>query len=184
MRGYFRVLSVLIRGLVRPHHDFQIFPFQLSIRVRYNERMAAEAPQYDPRYLAGIVLFNRGDFFEAHEVWESLWMETPAPERRFYQGLIQAAVALVHFGNGNLGGAAKLYRSSRDYMLRFGSPYIGLNQEVFWREMDLCFADVPRGAESNDKSVQIQEELIPEISLDPPPDAWPDPAQFLEPEEA
>ena len=37
--------------------------------------MDADTP-YDPRYLAGIVLFNRGDFFEAHEVWESLWMET------------------------------------------------------------------------------------------------------------
>ena len=34
---------------------------------------------YDPRYLAGIVLFNRGDYFEAHEVWEDLWMETAGP---------------------------------------------------------------------------------------------------------
>ena len=144
--------------------------------------MANEPLSYDPRYLAGIVLFNRGDFFEAHEVWESLWMETPAPERRFYQGLIQAAVGLCHFGNGNLRGAAKLYRSSRDYMLRFGSPYLGLDQDAFWRDMDLCFAEVPRAAEANDKSVQLREELIPEISLDPPPEAWPSPEQFL-PEE-
>src|SRR5947209_6840093 len=74
---------------------------------------------YDPRYLAGIVLFNRGDFFEAHEVWESLWMETHGPEKPFVQGLIQAAVGLCHFCNGNVRGAVKLYRSSRDYMQRF-----------------------------------------------------------------
>lgn len=144
--------------------------------------MGTEAQFYDPRYLAGIVLFNRGDFFEAHEVWESLWMETPDPDRRFYQGLIQAAVALCHFGNGNLRGAAKLYRSSRDYMNRFGSPFLGLDQHTFWKDMDLCFADVPRGAETGDRSVQLREEVIPEISLDPAPDAWPDPEPFLEEE--
>ena len=65
----------------------------------YNIGMEADSTQYDPRYLAGIVLFNRGDFFEAHEVWESLWMETFTPEKKFYQGLIQAAVALCHFCN-------------------------------------------------------------------------------------
>src|SRR5271165_2510542 len=61
--------------------------------------MDVSATNYDPRYLAGIVLFNRHDFFEAHEVWEDLWMDTALPEKRFYQGLIQAAVGLCHFAN-------------------------------------------------------------------------------------
>src|SRR6266404_7370062 len=77
----------------------------------YNIVMETEQAQYDPRYLAGIVLFNRGDFFEAHEVWESLWMDTAGEEKRFYQALIQAAVGLLHFCNGNIRGAVKLYRS-------------------------------------------------------------------------
>jgi predicted metal-dependent hydrolase len=143
--------------------------------------MDANSP-YDPRYLAGIVLFNRGDFFEAHEVWESLWMETYSPERPFYQGLIQAAVGLCHFCNGNVRGAVKLYHSSRDYMRKFGSPYLGLDQDDFWGQMDRCFAELlalpepPRGT-------PIREELIPEIHLKPPPESWPDPAEFVEPEE-
>ena len=49
---------------------------------------------YEPRYLAGILFFNSHDFFEAHEVWEDLWADSHDDERRFYQGLIQAAVAL------------------------------------------------------------------------------------------
>ena len=52
---------------------------------------------HDPRYLAGIVLFNAQDFFEAHEVWEDLWSETCGNEHRFYQGLIQAAVGLCQY---------------------------------------------------------------------------------------
>src|SRR4051794_6508369 len=56
----------------------------------YGELMN-DAGAYDPRYLAGILFFNRGDFFEAHEAWESLWMDTAGPDKTFYQGLIQAA---------------------------------------------------------------------------------------------
>jgi predicted metal-dependent hydrolase len=138
-----------------------------------------DATPYDPRYLAGIVLFNRGDFFEAHEVWESLWMETYGPERPFYQGLIQAAVGLCHFCNGNVRGAVKLYRSSRDYMQRFGSPYLGLDQEAFWRQMDRCFAELAATPEP-ERGTPIREELIPEIALNPAPEEWPDPAQFVE----
>src|ERR1700704_6313402 len=132
---------------------------------------------YDPRYLAGIVLFNRGDFFEAHEVWESLWMETFGPEGKFYQGLIQAAVGLCHFCNGNVRGAVKLYHSSRDYMQRYDPVYLGLDQKTFWQAMDRCFASL-LSQEAVPANVQIEEELIPEITLEPAPSSWPDPAQF------
>ena len=67
----------------------------------------AEA-QYDPHYLAGIEFFNQCDFFEAHEAWEELWTEYQGPSREFYQGLIQVAVCLHHFGNENIRGARKL----------------------------------------------------------------------------
>src|SRR5436190_22156974 len=96
---------------------------------------------YEPRYLGGILFFNEEDFFEAHEVWEGLWMECAGPERGFYQGLIQSAVALYHFGNGNLRGAVKLYHSSRDYLGRYGEAYLGLDLVDFRAQMDRCFAE-------------------------------------------
>lgn len=136
---------------------------------------------YDPRYLAGIVLFNRGDFFEAHEVWEALWMDTSGPDKRFYQALIQAAVGLLHFGNGNLRGAVKLYRSSRDYMAKYEAHHWGLDQTIFWNQMERCFAEI-LASDNLDRKVEPQEELIPTIKLTPPPDAWPDPAAYLEEE--
>lgn len=141
--------------------------------------MSDAATDYDPRYLAGIVLFNRGDFFEAHEAWEALWMETFGPERQFYQGLIQAAVGLCHFCNGNLRGAVKLYRSSRDYMARYGSPFLGLDQTLFWEQMQHCFAQLLVDAEPV-KGTAPDEDLIPTIALDPPPPEWPDPSAYVE----
>ncbi|MBV9124161.1 MAG: DUF309 domain-containing protein [Planctomycetes bacterium] len=133
---------------------------------------------YDPRYLAGIVLFNEREFFEAHEVWEDLWAECGGPQRRFYQGLIQAAVALLHFGNGNLRGAFKLYDSGQKYMLAFGSPFLGLDSAGFWQQMERCFAEARAGGDPDRRYIP-QEELIPVIRLEPPPAQWPDPAEFL-----
>ena len=133
---------------------------------------------YDPRYLAGVLLFNAQDYFEAHEVWEELWAEAHGEERRFYQGLIQAAVGLCHFGNGNLGGAAKLYRSSRDYHAGLGPAFGGMDLDGFWRRMAECFAPV-LGPERPDRTLRPDPALVPAITLDPAPAAWPDPEQYV-----
>src|SRR5437899_3231342 len=82
--------------------------------------------EYDARYLAGVMFFNDRDFFQAHEVWEDLWADTQGDDHRFYQGLIQAAVGLYHFGNGNVRGAVKLYHSSLAYMQPYPALHWGL----------------------------------------------------------
>ncbi len=137
---------------------------------------------YDPRYLAGVLFFNERDFFEAHEVWEDLWSESHGDERRFYQGMIQAAVGLFHFEGGNLGGAVKLYRSSYDYMKACGSPFLGLDVADFWRQMELCFACL-LNAPTPDRSLRPNPNLIPTVRLDPEPEEWPDPSAFAHDDE-
>ncbi len=137
---------------------------------------------YDPRYLAGILFFNERDFFEAHEVWEDLWSESHGDERRFYQGMIQAAVGLFHFEGGNLGGAVKLYRSSYDYMKTCGSPFLGLDVADFWRRMERCFGRL-LNEPTPDRSLRPIPDLIPTLRLDPEPEEWPDPSAFSHDEE-
>jgi len=137
---------------------------------------------YDARYLAGILFFNAHDYFEAHEVWEDLWADSHGDERRFIQGLIQAAVGLFHFTGGNLGGALKLYRSSRDYMEPCGSPFLGLDAADFWRQMEHCFEPLLR-TPNPDRALRPDETRLPAILLDPPPVSWPDPEALLPDEE-
>src|SRR5262249_52383744 len=126
------------------------------------EFMDAPASNYDDRYLAGILLFNRRDFFEAHEAWEDLWMDRAGPEKRFVQGLIQAAVGLLHFGNGNVRGARKLYDSSRAYMEPYGANYLGMNNAEFWRQMEKCFSPLLAGDEP-DPAAELDLDLAPTI---------------------
>jgi hypothetical protein len=131
---------------------------------------------YDARYLAGIQFFNARDFFEAH------WAESHGNERRFYQGLIQAAVGLFHFSGGNLRGALKLYHSSRDYMQPCGSPFLGLDAAAFWRQMENCFEPLLQTPEP-DRALRPDPARMPVLALDPPPVSWPDPEAFLPDEE-
>jgi len=82
---------------------------------------------YDLRYLRGIERFNRGEYFECHEVWEDLWREAGDPAKTFLKGLIQAAVALHHQRRGNRHGAAKLLASSRACLEGYRCGYLGLD---------------------------------------------------------
>lgn len=132
--------------------------------------MDTAAATYDPRYLKGIAYFNACDFFEAHEVWEDLWKDYSGPLRLFYKGLIQAAVALHHFGNGNIRGAKKVYGTSRSYLDQYRPACRGLDLEKFLAELDACFAAVA-ASEEEYPVIEIDAELIPEIELDPPDDS-------------
>ena len=60
------------------------------------------------RFRRGIDLFNRGEFFDAHEVLEDVWRAAPDEEKKFLQGLIQVAVGLHHYSTGNKVGARSL----------------------------------------------------------------------------
>lgn len=62
--------------------------------------------------------FNRGDWFECHETLEELWVGSEGEIRNFYQGLLQVAVALHHWRNGNFSGAIHLLTSGADYLRR------------------------------------------------------------------
>jgi uncharacterized protein len=120
---------------------------------------------YDPRYLEGIEHFNRCDFFEAHEVWEELWADYSGPSRKFYQGLIQVAVCLHHFGNGNIRGAKKLYFGCRGYLEPYLPRHEGLNLEKLLAELEICCRPILESKEEFPK-IDIVPDLIPEIHLD------------------
>ena len=123
---------------------------------------------YDPRYLEGVRLFNECEFFEAHDVWEELWSDYQGPSRKFYQGLIQVAVCLHHFGNGNTRGAKKLYYGSRGYLQEYRPKHLGVDLEKLFIELERCCAEILGSTEEYPK-IEIVPDLIPELHLDPAP---------------
>jgi len=62
-------------------------------------------PFLDPRFDEGVELFNHQEWYAAHDAFEALWHDTADPERRWLQGIVQIAVAMVHLERGNHNGA-------------------------------------------------------------------------------
>jgi predicted metal-dependent hydrolase len=81
--------------------------------------------------------------------------------------LIQVAVCLHHFGNGNTRGAKKLYHSSLGYLNEYLPQHAGVDLEKFVRELTQCCQEILESTEEYPR-VEIVPDLIPEIHLDPP----------------
>jgi uncharacterized protein len=100
--------------------------------------MASER-EFREEFCEGVRLFNEREFFACHDVLEELWTDTLGEERTFYQGLIHAAVSLFHFEEGNLGGARKMYDSTRRYLKPYLPLYMGIDLAGFLTDYETCF---------------------------------------------
>ena len=117
----------------------------------------------DERIHRGIELFNSGDYFECHDVFEDLWSELTGPERPFFQGLIHAAVCLFHFSEGNLGGARKMYVSCVNYLSPFTPSYVGIQTQQLIDDLTRCFAELMAVKSGYPDHIVIDPERIPAI---------------------
>ncbi|MEG4089546.1 DUF309 domain-containing protein [Microcoleus sp. Pol12B4] len=77
----------------------------------------------------GIEQFNSQDFYACHDTLEALWMEADEPEKRFYQGILQIAVALYHLGNQNWRGAVILLGEGINRLSYYQPSYAGIAVE-------------------------------------------------------
>ena len=85
---------------------------------------AFQGQDLDARYLGYFECFNKGLFYEAHDVLEDLWLECRGSDRdAFYKSLIQFAGAFVHLQKNRLPPSAALFRLSAKYLSRYAPRY-------------------------------------------------------------
>jgi hypothetical protein len=75
----------------------------------------------------GVEQFNAGQYYACHDTLEALWIEAAEPEKTFYQGILQIAVALYHLSNHNLRGAMILLGEGSNRLRRYPSEYGGID---------------------------------------------------------
>src|ERR1700683_2432888 len=80
----------------------------------------------DEKFQRGILHFNAQEFFEAHEVWEEVWLVEVEPEKTFLQGIIQIAAAFHHYCRGNTDGTESLLAAGIVKLSRFPKVHRGL----------------------------------------------------------
>jgi uncharacterized protein len=86
--------------------------------------MSETIPQ---EFWQAVELFNSEQFYSCHDTLEALWIEASEPEKTFYQGILQIAVALYHLGNRNWRGAVILLGEGSNRLRRYPSSYSGVD---------------------------------------------------------
>jgi hypothetical protein len=123
------------------------------------KRMCKDSPP--GQLLQGIREFNRREWFECHETVEELWIGSEGELRDFYQGIIQIAVALHHWRNGNFGGAVSLLKGGSGYLHHVS----GVCQ---WVDVATLIADAGRMRDAleqlgKERMAELDQSLIPRI---------------------
>ena len=85
----------------------------------------------DPLLHQGIEEFNRGHFFEAHELWEEAWNNVVGEEKRFYQCLVQIAAGYHKLSLAQHNGARKLLERGNQTLSSFPPDYAGIDLASF-----------------------------------------------------
>ncbi len=75
----------------------------------------------------GIDLYNAGHYWNAHEAWEEVWLESERGMRNFYQGLIQVAAGFVHVTRNRYPGGVKLLGSGIEKLELYRGDFMGVD---------------------------------------------------------
>jgi len=122
---------------------------------------------YPIEYIAGIDLYNAGEFHAAHDAWEERWMGEVGPqEKLFLQAMIQSAVAFHHLEIGRPGAARRMYQMAREKFARLGHKvFMSLDLEEYQSQLDRALSwllTVP-----DPRELPIPEITLPMIRLLP-----------------
>src|SRR5512141_1792540 len=98
---------------------------------------------------AGILLFNQGRYFEAHEELEAAWRDEKGKVRELYQGILEAAVTYLHITRGNYPGALKVYGRSMRWLRGWPETCRGVNVEQLRRDLDAAIAHMQQLGEAS-----------------------------------
>jgi hypothetical protein len=136
LKGIFGFLGMDFRGKVVVHGEPHAADREAAARLGAALGGAAGFAGRPDEYLAGIERFNAGEFWDAHEEWEELWLGADTADRAFYQGLIQVAAAFHHHGNGNWSGMRALLDEGCGKLERYRPRACGLDVDRFLAELE------------------------------------------------
>jgi uncharacterized protein len=78
-------------------------------------------------WLQGVAEFNAREYYACHDTLEALWMDSIDPDKKFYQGVLQIAVACYHLHNRNWRGAVTLLGEGIGRLPYYQPVYAGID---------------------------------------------------------
>lgn len=133
--------GILLRRALDIHRAHALWRNYLTSRDRTLPTVLAAAatledqvPHLRAGFVTGADLFNCGEFYRAHEDWESLWIRLDAgAQRSLAQGLIQLSGAHIHRLKARTREACKLFARARRHLAEARS--------LDWIDVDFLLAE-------------------------------------------
>ena len=97
-----------------------------------------------PRAREGLMLFNKGKYFKAHEELEAAWKEEKGKIRELYQGILEAGVTYLHITRGNYAGAIKVYGRSMRWLRQWPETCRGVEVRRLQSDLTAAIEEVKR----------------------------------------
>jgi predicted metal-dependent hydrolase len=94
----------------------------------------------------GLRLYDAGEFFAAHEAWESVWLRAQEPEKMFLQGLIQVTAAFHHLQRNNPQGTTLLLQAALGRLERYPACFGDISVTVLCDDIRAWLRALEAGA--------------------------------------
>ncbi|RME93608.1 MAG: DUF309 domain-containing protein [Verrucomicrobia bacterium] len=126
----------------------------------------APSAELPAAYLGFFECFNRGDYFEAHEVLEEHWLDYRSNrEGNFFKALIQYAGVFVHLERGRPAPAAGLCRSALRYLTPYRPRFMRLDVDRLCEQIAALLERIESG---ETPAWFLAREDQPRLALEPP----------------
>lgn len=80
-----------------------------------------------PLAVEGVKMFNKGQYYKQHDLFEEQWVNTEGPVRDLYRAVLQVGVAYYQIERGNYRGALKMLQRSVQWLLVLPDVCQGIN---------------------------------------------------------
>ncbi|MBV8102882.1 MAG: DUF309 domain-containing protein [Verrucomicrobia bacterium] len=142
-------------------------------RIEALARELAAGDEDDIYFRGYFLLFNRQEYYQAHDLLEHIWLQTEGPEAAFYKGLIQLAGAFVHLqkqyrrplhptDGRRLHPAWRLFKLAKKNLKLFPSEYLGLKVDQI---LGLCDSQIGALEHNHFRTNPWNPENAPKLSM-------------------
>jgi predicted metal-dependent hydrolase len=134
--------------------------------VRALSAEGAAPPTERPEFALATRLHNEGEYYEAHEEWESIWINEENDEwRLFVQGLIQVTSAFHKlFVQKEPRGASRLLERGLEKLDKYPTDYLGIRLGPFRDGARACVAPMAALEPKSPAIDRFDRALVPALS--------------------
>ncbi|MDA0302639.1 MAG: DUF309 domain-containing protein [Chloroflexi bacterium] len=121
-----------------------------------------DAMSIDEGHEAARDFFDEGNYFGAHEAWETCWARCKGTgDEEFFKGLAQLGAGYTHWLRGNAHGVNALLSRALERIGRHGSPHRGIDIAEFMEMVEEVRATAARCETAGEPLPALERRLVP-----------------------